>query len=114
MTPETFRKLALQLPGAEESEHLGHADFRVGGKVFATLGYPSVEFAAIMLAPQQQQSFVRADPNVFLPVPGGWGRRGSTNVRLRPAEQKAVRKALLAAWMRKAPKRLVAAAGGAL
>jgi YjbR len=72
MTPETFRNLALQLPGASEGEHHGHADFRVGGKIFAALGYPSVEFATILLTPEAQASFVQAEPASFVPVPGGW------------------------------------------
>lgn len=62
MTPQTFRKLALHLPQACEGEHMGHADFRVGGKIFATLGYPSVEFAVVLLSPQAQASFVKAEP----------------------------------------------------
>lgn len=111
MTPEAFRKLALQLPEASEDEHMGHADFRVGGKIFATLGYPSADLATVLLTPEEQASFVTADPATFLPVKGGWGRRGSTHVQLKAAVQKRVREALLAAWKRKAPKRLVAKTG---
>jgi len=73
MTPEMFRELALRLPGASEGEQHGHADFRVGGKIFATLGYPTVEFATILLTPQEQASFVQAEPASFAPVPDGWG-----------------------------------------
>lgn len=108
MTPEMFRELALQLPGASEGEHHGHADFRVGGKIFATLGYPTVEFATILLTPKQQASFVQAEPASFVPVTGGWGRKGSANVRLKSGDRRAVRQALRAAWKRKAPRRLVA------
>jgi hypothetical protein len=108
MTPEMFRELALQLPGASEGEHHGHADFRVGGKIFATLGYPTVEFAKILLTPKEQASFVHAEPASFVPVAGGWGRKGSTNVRLKSGDRRAVRQALRAAWKRKAPRRLAA------
>jgi hypothetical protein len=108
MTPEMFRKLALQLPGACEGEHMGHADFRVGGKIFATLGYPSGEFAVVLLSPETQASFVRAEPATFSPVKGGWGRRGSTRVHLKPADRKVVESALQVAWKSKAPKRLAA------
>ena len=108
MTPELFRELALQLPGSSEGEHHGHADFRVRGKIFATLGYPTVEFATILLTPEEQASFVQAEPASFLPVPGGWGRKGSTNVRLKSCDRRALRQALRAAWKRKAPRRLTA------
>lgn len=108
MTPGTFRDLALRLPGAVEGEHMGHADFRVRDKIFATLGYPSAEFATILLSPEEQASFVSAEPGTFTPVKGGWGRRGSTTVRLKTARREAVESALLAAWKRKAPKTLAA------
>jgi hypothetical protein len=113
MTPEMFRELALQLPGASEGEHHAHTDFRVGGKIFATLGHPTVEFATILLTPEQQASFVQAEPTSFVPVQGGWGRKGSTNVRLKSADRRAVRQALHTAWKRKAPRRLAAQLGGA-
>ncbi len=67
MTPETFRKLALALPGAQESAHVGHPDFRVRGKVFATLGYPDGAWGMVKLTPAQQQALVRAHPAVFRP-----------------------------------------------
>jgi hypothetical protein len=108
MTPEMFRKLALQLPGASEGEHHAHADFRVGGKVFATLGYPTVEFATILQTPEQQASFVRAECASFVPVKGGWGRKASTHERLKSADRRAVEQALHAAWKRRAPRRLAA------
>lgn len=108
MTPQTFRKLALQLPGACEGEHMGHADFRVRGKIFATLGYPSGEFAVVLLSPEAQASFLKAEPATFSPVKGGWGRRGSTTVHLRAAERKVISRALQVAWKRKAPKAVAA------
>ncbi|MGH8229177.1 MAG: MmcQ/YjbR family DNA-binding protein [Steroidobacteraceae bacterium] len=108
MTPEMFRELAVQLPGVIEGEHHAHAYFRVGRKIFATLGYPTVEFATILLTPQEQASFVQAEPASFAPVPGGWGRKGSTHVRLKSSDLLAVSQALRAAWKRRAPKRLAA------
>lgn len=110
MTPEMFRKLALQMPGACEGEHMGHADFRVGGKIFATLGYPSAEYGVILLSPEEQTTYVRAEPDTFSPVKGGWGRGGSTTVHLKAARRKSVENALQTAWQRKAPKSLAARA----
>ncbi len=76
------------------------------GRLFATLGYPRSGWGMIKLTPEQQEVFVRAEPAVFAPVKGGWGRRGATNVRLRAAKQGAVREALITAWRNRAPKRL--------
>jgi len=106
MTPALFRRIALGLPEAWEGSHLGLADFRVGKRIFATLGYPDGSFAMVKLTPAQQARLVKSAPQVFVPVPGGWGRRGSTQVRLRAATEKAVRPALLNAWSNIAPRRL--------
>jgi len=76
---------------------MGHPDFRVGGRVFATLGYPDEAWGMVQLAPEQQEALVAAEPEVFRPVKGGWGLRGATNVCLRPAKTKSVRLALAAA-----------------
>jgi hypothetical protein len=108
MTAAEFRRLALSFPETAESSHMEHPDFRVGGKVFATLGYPSVGWAMVKLMPDQQQDFVRAEPEVFVTVKGGWGRRGATNVRLKAAKKAALRKALESAWRNTATKRIVA------
>ena len=108
MTAAEFRRLALSFPETAESSHMEHPDFRVGGKVFATLGYPSAGWAMVKLMPDQQQDFVRAEPEVFVTVKGGWGRRGATNVRLKAAKKAALRKALESAWRNTAPKRIVA------
>lgn len=105
MTPEGFRKIALALPEAREGSHLGHADFRVGKRIFATLGYPDDSFAMMKLTPSQQAQLVQRAPKVFTPVPGGWGRRGSTYVRLGAATTKSIRPALLQAWTNIAPRR---------
>jgi len=106
MTPADFRRLALELPEAVEGEHMHHPDFRVGGKVFATLG-PDGTWGMVKLAPPEQEERVRASPEVFQPIPGGWGRRGATRIALRPARAPAVRAALLAAWRNTAPPKLL-------
>lgn len=104
MTIDAFRRLALAMPEAIEVGHMGHPDFRVGGKIFATLGYPDAAFAMVKLTPDQQEALMHAEPDVFLPVKGGWGLEGATNVRLAPAKTKSVRTALAAAWSNVAPK----------
>ena len=107
MTPSVFRKLARSLPGVSEGAHMGHADFRVGGKIFATLGYPDDSVGVVMLAREEQQLYVDEAPDAFAPVKGGWGLKGSTTVILRNATAALVKSALTAAWQRKAPKSLV-------
>jgi hypothetical protein len=109
MTAAEFRRLALSLPEAVEGSHMGHADFRVGGKIFATLGYPTDRFGVVMLSPQDQDLIVRDYPKVFAPVAGGWGASGSTTIALRHAGKRAVTMALEAAWRKRAPKRLASA-----
>ena len=106
MTADEFRKLALNFPGAVESSHMNHPDFRVRGKIFATLGYPDAAWAMVKLNPEQQQEFVRAEPKVFMPVKGGWGRKGATSVRLKVAKKPTLRTALAAAWCNQAPRAL--------
>jgi hypothetical protein len=98
MTPDGFRKLALTLPDSYESSHLDHPDFRVGKKVFATLGYPDTAWGMVKLTSSQQAQFMAESPRVFVAVKGAWGLRGATNVRLRPATQQVLRPALAAAW----------------
>lgn len=105
MTANDFRSLALSLPEATEAEHMGHPDFRVGGKIFATL-YPDETLGMVKLTPEQQGLFIQAEPSVFRPVKGGWGRRGCTNVLLAAAKEDRVRQGLVAAWRNTAPKRL--------
>ena len=106
MTAQDFRTIALSLPEASEAAHMGHPDFRVGGKIFATLGYPQRGWGMVALTPEQQELFVRAQPRAFAPVKGGWGLRGATQVRLRTAGKGAVREAMAIAWRNRAPKRL--------
>ncbi|HEV3255917.1 MAG TPA: MmcQ/YjbR family DNA-binding protein [Gemmataceae bacterium] len=105
MTADEFRNLALSLPEASEAAHMGHPDFRLRGKIFATL-WPDDEWGMVKLTPEQQGVFIRSEPDVFQPVKGAWGRRGSTRVRLRTATEATVRQALVAAWRNLAPQRL--------
>lgn len=82
MDTDDFRRIALSLPGAEESSHMGQPDFRVGGRIFATLAAQHLGYGNLMLTPEQQADFVAEMPEVFIPVAGGWGRNGATHVRL--------------------------------
>jgi len=106
MTAADFRRIALSLPQSSEAAHMGHPDFRVAGRIFATLGYPRSGWGMVKLTPEQQEFFVRAQPVAFTPVTGGWGRGGATNVKFRTASKCAVREALITAWRNRAPKRL--------
>ena len=106
MTADQFRKAALSLAEATESSHHGHPDIRVGGKIFATLGYPDATFGVVMLDPDEQAFFIKLDGKVFSSVKGEWGRQGATQVTLRAAKVALVREAMQAAWERRAPKRL--------
>ena len=81
-----------------------HPDFRVGGKIFATLGYPNSDWAMVKLTPDEQELFVKVHPDGFEPVPGGWGRQGATRVLLKSAKKAVVRDALQAAWRIRASK----------
>src|SRR5689334_1680730 len=104
MTSNQFRKLALSLPGAVEGAHGGHADFRVGGKVFASLGYPDQSFGMVRLTPDQQAMLVAGAPAVFARIANAWGLKGYTNVRLGQADAATLRHALTLAHRNCAPK----------
>jgi hypothetical protein len=106
MTPSDFRQLALSFPEAIESAHMGHPDFRVRGRIFATLGYPDEHSAMVKLTRDAQREFVFNNAGVFKPVKGAWGRNGSTSVYLPTAKVKIVRKALTTAYHNTAPKLL--------
>jgi hypothetical protein len=94
MTPDDFRRLALAKQDSVEGAHQGHADFRVNGRVFATLGYPREGYAMVKLAPEQQQLLLEAAPGAFAPANGAWGRRGATLVQLAGADLHLVETAL--------------------
>jgi hypothetical protein len=107
MTETNLRRMALGFPEATESAHMDHPDFRVRGKIFATLGYPEMGAGMVKLFPDQQKEFVRAEPKVFAPVNGARGRRGATYVRLKAAKKASVMRALEAAWRNTAPPKLI-------
>jgi hypothetical protein len=106
VTANDFRRLALSFPETEERAHMDHPDFRVAGKIFATLGYPEEGWAMVKITPVEQEILVKAQPKVFNPCTGVWGRRGATNVRLKAARKRTLRRALEAAWRLAAPKTL--------
>lgn len=112
MSASRFRRAALSLPGAIEGSHHGHADFRAGKRIFATLGYPDEDWGMVQLTPEQQSMLVEAEPDIFRPVPGGWGKRGSTHVRLARADPATLQSALTMAWTNVAPKSLLKANAG--
>ena len=98
MTAADFRRIALSLEGAEEGSHMGAADFRVGGRIFATLASVNKGYGNLMLTPELQAEFVAGQPDVFLPVAGGWGKGGATHVRLAAANEDLLLGALQTAW----------------
>ena len=104
MSSGRFRRIALALAGAIEGSHQGHADFRVGKRIFATLGYPDDDWGMVKLTPEQQSVLVEAEPEIFRPVPGGWGKHGNTNVLLAKADATTLKSALGMAWKNVAPK----------
>jgi hypothetical protein len=104
MSPDQFRRIALSLPDTIEGSHQGHADFRVGKRIFATLGYPDADWGMVKLTPEQQSMVVEAEPEIFRAVPGGWGEGGSTNVRLARADRTMLTSALTMAWQNIAAK----------
>jgi hypothetical protein len=106
VTAREFRNLALSLPEASESAHMGHPDFRVRKKVFATLG-PDESWGMVKLTPQQQAALIAAEPGVYQPASGAWGHGGATIVQLRGAKESTVQRALIDAWRNAAPKRLL-------
>jgi hypothetical protein len=98
MTAADFRRIALSLEGAEEGSHMGSADFRVGGRIFATLAAIAKGYGNLMLTPAQQAMFVAEEPEVFLPIPGGWGRNGATHIILAKTNAQQLTGALRTAW----------------
>ena len=106
-TADDFRRIALAFPGAEEGSHMGHADFRVGGKIFATLGSPDDGWGMASLMPEQQEDFMALAPGAFRPAAGAWGRGGSTLVRLEAVSGEVLEAALASAWRKRAPRKLL-------
>ncbi len=98
MNANDFRRIALGLEGAEEGSHMGKADFRVGGRIFATLASVDQGYGNIKLTLGQQKAFVEELPEVFVPIPGGWGRMGMTHVRLAVVTEDVLTGALRTAW----------------
>jgi hypothetical protein len=98
MSPEDFRRLALSFPNTEESSHMGAPDFRVGGHIFCTLAMQDKGFGNLMLTPALQADFVADRPDLFLPIPGGWGRMGATHIRLAEADEDTLAGAISTAY----------------
>ena|ERR1044071_6959803 len=107
MTAAHFRQLALGFPEVVESAHMNHPDFRVGGKIFATLGYPDKDHGMAVLPIDEQKRVIKAHPKVFAPAKGAWGKRGSTIVRLAGVDIATLRSVMEMAWRNKAPKKLL-------
>ena len=100
MTANDFRRLVLGLPDVSEQAHMSHPDFRVAGKIFATLGYPDQDHAVLVLPPADQKNLMRTHPKTFAPAPGAWGRRGSTVIALKTVDTAILEKAIQAAYQR--------------
>ena len=98
MNAADFRRIALSLEGAREGSHMGSPDFRVGDRIFATLASQKQGYGNLALTPEQQAEFVQDQPDVFLPVAGGWGRMGATHIRLAAADEDVLAGALRTAW----------------
>ena len=104
MNASDFRRIALSLQGAEEGSHMGSADFRVDGRIFATLAAENKGYGNLMLTPEQQAAFVEERPDLFVPIAGGWGRMGSTHIVLAKADEDSLTGALTTAWKRRREK----------
>jgi len=98
MTPSDFRRIALSFEGAEEGSHMGATDFRVDGRIFATLASVKEGYGNLMIDLEQQAAFIAERPDLFLPVHGGWGRMGITHIRLAEADEDTLNGALHTAW----------------
>ncbi|MBX9588551.1 MAG: MmcQ/YjbR family DNA-binding protein [Hyphomonadaceae bacterium] len=111
ITVRDFRRMALSLPEATEGAHGGHPDFRIANRVFASLGVPDQDWGMVKLTPEQQQVLLEAEPKVFSPAAGAWGRRGTTHVRLSAIDRTTLLSALTMAWRNTAPRRLLCRVG---
>jgi hypothetical protein len=106
VSEDDFRHTALAFPGAEERAHMGHPDFRAGGKIFATLGSPGDGWAMVQLLAEQQELAMAAEPDSFRPAAGAWGRAGATLMRLDCVSEEWMERTLDWAWRKRAPARL--------
>ena len=97
MTPNDFRRIALQMPDAIEGEHMAHPDFRAHGRIFATL-HPDGKQGMVKLTPEQQHTLLREYPATFTPASGAWGRQGCTMVRLSRVDEETLGDAMTLAW----------------
>jgi hypothetical protein len=104
MIASDFRRIALSFDGAEEGSHMGQVDFRVGGRIFATLASQKMGFGNLMFSPEQQATFVAEQPHLFMPIAGGWGKSGATHIRLAEADEDVLIGALKAAWKQRIEK----------
>ena len=98
MSADDFQRIALSMEGAEQGSHMGSVDFRVGGRIFATLASVKLGYGNLMLTPELQADFVGERPDIFLPIAGGWGRMGMTHIRLAESDENVMTGALQAAW----------------
>lgn len=98
MTAADFRRIALSLEGVEEYSHAGFPAFRAGGRKFASLASQVAGYGNLMLTLEQQAAFVEEEPEIFLPIPGGWGKMGHTHIRLAAASEDVLTGALRTAW----------------
>ncbi len=98
MTAADFRRIALSFEGAEEGSHMGATDFRVGGRIFATLASVNEGYGNLMITPELQAAFIADRPDLFLPIHGGWGRMGATHIRLAEADEDTLTGALHTCW----------------
>lgn len=108
MNADDFRRIALAMKDTIESAHMGHPDFRVNGRIFATL-HADHEWGMVALTPEQQQRFVVEAPRIFVPERGAWGLQGMTAVRLDTVDEEMLGEALTLAWQNRATKRAPAA-----
>ncbi|MEN3370590.1 MAG: hypothetical protein V7609_2733 [Verrucomicrobiota bacterium] len=107
MTPADFRKIALTFPEASESEHMAHPDFRVGNRIFASLGYPDKEHGMVILPQEEQAGLMQKHPKIFAPAKGAWGKQGSTTIHLPLVDKSTLQRAMEIAWRKRAPKHLL-------
>jgi hypothetical protein len=98
MTAADFRRIALSLEGVEEYSHAGLPAFRVGGRKFASLASQAEGYGNLMLTLELQATFVEEAAEIFLPIPGGWGKMGHTHIRLSAASEDVLTGALRTAW----------------